>query len=223
MTDYTEDGKVVASFILDEPLVRGATYEVLATWNPGADQIPGLPSRPSADRTYAWSFHFDPDSFGAAPEVEAVRQKKCRGIVLRTLTSVAPRRRARRSVPGIELKLGLSRKASVRLGLARVEYRAGRHRRRSVKLKLGPLARRTVTVGPSSRLRLRVPGRLAAKLAAGGPARLHLRFSGTGAGGGGCQSASTLSRTLHVRSGWVRIKGQADWTSGRRKPTKSRR
>jgi hypothetical protein len=225
LSDQIEDGKTVGFFVLDEPLVPGTTYEAVATWNPGPDQVPGspLPPQPSADRTYAWSFHFDPDNFGETPEEEAIRRKKCPVLAVRSLASVAPRRRVRRSVPGIELKLGLSRKASMRLDLAKLEYRSGRHRRRSVKLKLGRLAHRTVTIGPSSHLRLRVPGRLAAKLATGGPARLRLHFSGTAAGNGSCQGRSTFSRARKVRPGWVRIKGPAEWTSGRRKPTKPRR
>ncbi|HEX4307776.1 MAG TPA: hypothetical protein VHZ54_17200 [Solirubrobacterales bacterium] len=222
LSDETEDAKAVDSFILDEPLVRGTTYEAVATWNPGPDELPGAPSKPSADRTYAWSFNFDPDNYGQAPEVEAVRQKKCRVVNLRTLASVNRARHIRRSVPGIELKLGLSRKASMRIDLARLEYRSG-HRRRSVKLKLGRLAHRAVAVGPSSLLRLRLPGRLAAKLASGGPARLRLHLSGTPVGGGGCQGNSTFSRLRRVRPGWVRMKGQAEWTSGRPKPIKRRR
>lgn len=210
----TEDGKVVASFVLDEPLVAGQTYEVVATWNPGPDQLQGSGSRPSADRTYAWSFHFESDGTGAAPEEEAVRKTGCRGITLRTLTSVDRGRRIRRSVPGVELALGLSRKASMQLALARLEYRAGRHRR-SVNLKLGRLAHRTATVQPSSHLRFRVPARLASELATGGAARLHLRFSGTAAGSGGCQGRSTFSRARNVRVGWVRMKGPAEWVSGR--------
>ncbi len=217
LSEDTEDGKVVASFVLDEPLVRGATYEATATWNPGPDQVPGspLPAVPGADRTYAWSFHFEPDNFGEVAEPEVA--KSCRGLALRKIAAVAQRRRIRHSVPGIELSLGLSRKASMRLGVARLEYRAGRHHRRSATLKLGRLAHRAVAVGPSSRLRIRMPRKLAAKLATAGPARLRLRLSGTGIG---CQGRSTFSRALRVRSGWVRMKGQAEWTSGssRRKP-----
>jgi hypothetical protein len=222
LSSDTEGGKVVASFILDEPLVAGQTYEAAATWNPGPDQLQGAPSRPSADRTYAWSFHFESDLPGTAPEVEGIRRRRCLDVALRSLVPVLRSRLIRRSVPGIELKVGLSRKASMRLTLARLEYRAGRHRRRSVNLKLGRLAQRTLTVKPSSHLRLQVPGPLAADLATGGAARLHLRFSGTAAGTGGCQ-ASTFSRALSVRVGRVRMKGQAEWVSGprhRKRPTK---
>jgi hypothetical protein len=225
LSEETEDGKGVASFVLDEPLVAGQTYEVVAIWNPGPDQLQGTASRPSADRTYTWSFHFESDGTGAGHEEEAVRKARCRGVALRTLTAVDRRQRIRGSVPGVELRLGLSRKASMRLALARLEYRAGRHRRRSVELKLGRLAHRTVTVKPSSHLRLRVPVRLAAELATGGPARLHLRFSGTAAGGG-CQSRSTITRARNVRVGWVRMKGQAEWVSGprhRKRPAKKGR
>ncbi len=228
LSDETENGKVVASFVLDEPLVPGASYEALATWNPGPDRLPGspLPARPSADRTYAWSFHFDPDHPGVAPEEEGSRRQKCRGVALRSIVAVPRSRRTRRSVPGIELRLGLSRTASMRLALARLEYRAGGHRRRSVNLRLGRLAQRTLTVKPSSHLRLRVPLRLAAEQATGGAARLHLRFSGTAAGAGGCQSKSTFSRARNVRVGWVRMKGQAEWVSGprhRKSPAKKGR
>jgi hypothetical protein len=206
LDDNTEDGKAVDSFILDEPLVPGQTYEVSAVWNPGPDELPGQPSRPSADLTYGWSFHFEPDSYGPQPEAE--EQRGCGGLALRTIDSVAHQRRSRRSVPGIELKLGFSRRATMRLQGARLEYRSGR-RHHSVKLKLGQLAHRAVAVGPVARLRVRLPRPLVAKLA-GAPARLQLKLAGHGVG---CAGTSTFSRRHVARPGWVRMKGPAEWAS----------
>jgi uncharacterized protein YkwD len=216
LSDSTEDGKETGAFILDEPLVPGQTYEASAVWNPGPDELPGFPSRPSSDLTYGWSFHFESDS--GVVEAETPGKKGCGGLDLRSVGSVAHPRRSRRTVTGIELKLGLSRNATLRLDAAQLEYRSGRHRH-SVKLKLGRLAHRMVAVGSVAYLRIRLPGPLAAKLA-GGPARLRLRLVGHGAG---CAGTSTFSRARGVRPGWVRMKGPAEWVSEAARHEKHRR
>ena len=207
LSDDTEDGKVMGAFILDEPLVPGQTYEATAVWNPGPDELLGVASRASANLTYSWSFNFDPD--GAAGSTELHETKGCARPTLGRVASTAPSRHARHTVPGIELLLGPSGKATARIEAAQLQYRLGRHRR-SVKLQLGSLAHHTLDLGPASVLRIRLPRALAAKLVKASSVRVRLTLAGRGAG---CATVSKISKLHSVRPGWVRMKGQAEWAT----------
>jgi hypothetical protein len=206
--DQIDDAKQVGVFILDEPLVPGATYDVSAVWNPGEDFLQNGTTRPSANLTYSWSFHFESDG---APGGESSWEVNgdCAGLALKTLRAVTDRHRFKRSVPGIELKLGLSRKAKLALESARLDYRQG-HRRRSVKLNLGDLAGRSTAVGQATSLRIRLPRPLAKKVSAAGGARLDLKFAGHGAG---CSGTWKFSRGLSVSPGFVRTGGRGEWVT----------
>ena len=199
------------SFILDDPLVGGATYDVHAVWSTGRDLLADGTSLDGTDLSYDWSFHFDPDSLKAKS-----KSSSCRSLALRTIKSVA---RARRGKPagqklGIEEKVTLKQAASVRLRRARLNYwKAGD--RHSVRLKLGRLRGRSIKVGRTSYLRFRLPPRVVERVEPGEPAELQLAFVGRRRRG--CNKLVHISRVRKIQIGWVRVKGPATWVSAQKK------
>ena len=211
LTDYVGGQKEAGVFVLDDPLVKGKTYDVSATWNPGPDELLDDSSIPAADLSYDWSFYFDPDHAGQ----RSARKRLCKALTLRTIKSVAKPHRGRRSgeVLGIEEKVTLKQRAKVRLRRARLDYWiAGT--RHAVALKLGRLRRRSIPVGTTSYLRFRLPQVAVRRAIPGEPAELQLAFSGRRAHG--CARMVRISRIRKIRYGWVRIKGPAAWVSARR-------
>jgi hypothetical protein len=51
----------MGSFVPDDPLEAGATYDAEGQWYPGVDVRIGGPSIPAASLTYRWSFTFEPE------------------------------------------------------------------------------------------------------------------------------------------------------------------
>ncbi len=196
------------SFILDDPLDRGAIYDVAATWNPGPEPLPGGGWIPGPELSYGWSFRFEPD-----PIRSPIRRPLCRVLGLRTIKSVAPARRGRsHKVLGIEEKVVLKQKARVRLRRARLNYWVAGDRH-SLRLKLGRLRRKSVVVGKTSYLRFRLPRTVARRVMPGEEAELRLAFTGRRARG--CRRVVHVSRVRKIELGWVRVKGPAAWVSGR--------
>ena len=202
-------------FILDDPLVRGQTYDVSAQWSPGPDELFGGGSIPAASLSYDWSFYFDPDGVAAGAKKKVSARDPCRPLALRTIKSVASARPASRHHRhlGIEEKVTLKQKAKVRLRRARLNYWIAGDRH-SVKLKLGKLRGRSFAVAKVSYLRFRLPQSIADKVMPGEPAELQLAFSGRRARG--CARNVSISRVRKVRIGWVAVKGSVAWASGRR-------
>lgn len=199
------------SFIPDDPLVKGTTYDVHAEWLTG--------SNPQADGTIApgttlsrdWSFYFQPDFYG-----RKAKPKPCHALGLRTIKSVAGAHRSGRhnQVLGIEEKVTLKQKAIVRLRQARLNYwKAGD--RHSVKLTLGRIRGRAVHVGRTSYLRFRLPPQVVRRVIPGEPAELRLTFTGRRARG--CAQVIHVGRIRKVEIGWVRVAGLAAWVSAKRK------
>lgn len=201
-------GKPMGAFVLDDPLVKGQTYEVTATWNPGPDSEFGDEEIPGPQLSYSWNFHFNPDAVS--------KQKKlCRALGLRTIRSVASRHGgSRRTHLGIEEKVVLKQKARVRLRRARLEYWKAGHRY-SVRLKLGSLARRSKVVGRTSYLRFRLPPRVVGRIEPGEAAELILAFDGRRLRG--CATKVRIDRIRKIEFGWVRLRGAAMWVSGKAK------
>jgi hypothetical protein len=199
------------SFILDDPLVRGQTYDVSAEWSPGPDMLPGGGSIPGPNLSFSWSFHFDPDR-GA----ERSKSSLCRSLALRTIKSVAKARRGKAGHYrlGIEEKVTLKQKATVRLRRARLNYWIAGDRH-SIRLKLGKLRSRSIEVGTTSFLRFRLPRRVVDRVEPGEPAELQLAFIGRRKRG--CTKPVHISRIRKVEIGWVRVRGSAAWVSGRGK------
>jgi hypothetical protein len=207
-------------FILDEPLVEGATYDAHAVWNPGLDELFGNEALPGADLGYDWSFYFASDEPSGQGEAADKEKATCHGLALRTIKSVAPARRSSpHEVLGIEEKMTLKQRSRVHLRRARLEYWQAGHRH-SIRLKLGRLAHREVTVGPTSLLRFRLPGSVLARVIPGEAAELHLSFSGRRAGG--CLKVVKVGRVHKVQLGWVRVKGPAAWVSTTAKHNRKR-
>lgn len=212
LTAYVGNQKEAGVFILDDPLVKGKTYDVSATWNPGPDELLDDTSIPAADLSYGWSFYFDPDGAGQRSRPS---KKLCRALTLRTIKSVASPHRGGRSgeVLGIEEKVTLKQKGKVRLRRARLYYWiAGT--RHTVALKLGRLRGRSIAVGPTSYLRFRLPQVAVRRAIPGEPAELRLAFSGRRAHG--CARMVRIDRIRKIQYGWVRVKGPAAWVSARR-------
>ncbi|HXQ89663.1 MAG TPA: hypothetical protein VN733_08495 [Solirubrobacterales bacterium] len=206
--DYVGDGKFSGVFLPDDPLVPGATYDATATWNPGPDEMFGAPSVPSADLTYSWSFYFDPDKLASRRS----KERRCRALGLRTIKSVAKARRGKARHPqlGIEEKIVLKQKASVRLRHAGLTYwTAGTPH--PVKLELGRLRRKPKVVGRTSYLRLSLPQRVVREVEPGEEAELRLKFTGRRLKG--CRHVVHISRIRKIKFGWVRLRGSAAWVS----------
>jgi hypothetical protein len=212
LMDYAGDQKEVGVFILDDPLVRGKTYEVSATWNPGPDEWFEEASIPGPNLTYDWSFHFDPDGSAAR---RSKPKRRCRALVLRTIKSVARARRDGRSgeVLGIDERVTLKQKARVHLRRARLDYWVA-GTRHAVGLKLGRLSGRSIEVGTTSYLRFRLPAAVARRVVAAEPAELELSFSGRRVRG--CARKVRIARIRKIQFGWVRVRGPASWVSGGR-------
>jgi len=213
LQDY--DGEQpVGVFLLDDPLVPGATYDASAQWNPGFGGAHGSAAGP--DLGYDWSFNFDPDS---VPGVEGNRGRsdvRCRPLRLSRIKSVAKKRRgrARGQHLGVEEMVVLKQKGKVRLRRARLYcWTAGvRHR---AKLDLGRLRGKPVTVGKTSYLRLRVPESVAREIEPGEAAELVLSFTGRRLRG--CPRGVRLSSDRKIQFGWIHLRGSAAWVSkGRR-------
>jgi hypothetical protein len=131
------------SFIPDDPLVKGTTYDVHAEWQTGPNPQADGTTLAGVTLSHDWSFYFQPDFYGRKAE-----PKQCRALALRTIKSVARGHRGgvRHPVLGIEEKVTLKQKATVRLRRARLNYwKAGK--RYSVKLGLGRLRGRAIHVG----------------------------------------------------------------------------
>lgn len=196
------------SFVLDDPLVEGETYDVTATWNPGGESLPDGGGVPGPDLNVSWSFHFQPDSHN-----ERTRRKTCRGLGLRRISSVAPAHRPRaRATLGIEERVVLKQPAKVKLRGVVLNYWKA-HRRFSTKLKAGRIGRHPLKVGRTSFLRFRLPARVVANVEPGEDAELRLSFVGRRLKG--CKRPSHFSRIRKIQLGWVSVRGSADWVSAR--------
>lgn len=198
------------SFVLDEPLERGKTYDVHAEWRTASGAVANGSATVSVTLSRDWSFYFQPDGFGKKKE-----KRPCRALGLRTIKSVAPARRGGQPHPvlGIEEKVSLKQKAVVRLRRARLNYwKAGE--RHSVKLELGRLRGHPRRVGRTSFLRFRLPRLLAGRLHPGEEAELRLTFTGRRAKG--CKRVVHISRVRKIEFGWVSVAGPAAWVSAKK-------
>jgi hypothetical protein len=195
-----------AAAILDDPLERGATYDVTAVWKPEAEGLLAGGFIPAAPLTYSWSFYYQPEL-----SKKAIRKSRCRGLGLRRIRSVAPsRRRGGNGELGLEERIALKQKGKVRLRRARLTYwTAGTPH--PVKLKLGRVDRRWHKVGRVSLLRLRLPNAVSRAVEPGEEAELRLAFVGHRLKG--CRRHSKFRSVRKVRIGWVRVRGRTAWVS----------
>lgn len=199
-----------SSFIPDEPLERGQTYDVHAEWmtepNPQADGT----VTPGITLSHDWSFYVQPDNYN----LRGKAKRRCRPLRLRRIKSIAKTHRRGRQhlVLGIEEKVTFSKKAKVRLRRAQLNYwKAGK--RHTAMLKLGRLRRRSVRVGRVSFLRFRLPGQVAHRVVPGEPVELRLKFTGRRADT--CKRTIHVSRSRKIKIGWVHLAGPAAWVSAK--------
>ena len=195
-----------AAAILDDPLDRGATYDVTAVWTPSAEPGSGG-GIPAAPLTHSWSFHFQPDNAGQ----RAIRKSRCRRLGLRRIKSVAPpRHRNGKGMLGLEERIALKQSARVRLRSARFTFwTAGKPH--PLKLKLGRRDRRWHKVGRVSFLRFRLPRRVGREMMPGEEAELRLSFAGRRLKG--CRRQARFRSVRKVKVGWVRVRGRTAWVS----------
>ena len=206
-----------AAAVLDDPLERGATYDVTAVWRPESEALLGGGAIPSAPLTHSWSFRFQPED----SKKKATRERRCRGLALRRIRSVAPsRRRGGRGRLGLEERIALKQGGRVRLRRARFTYwTAGKPH--PLKLKLGKADRRWRKVGRVSLLRLRLPARARREVMAGEHAELRLSFAGRRLKG--CRRQSRFRSVRKVKVGWVRVRGRTAWVSAAKGKGKGKR
>ncbi len=220
LSDYDVNGGEAGMFILGEPLVQGQTYDVRAEWTPGPDWTYGGATIPAAPLSKEWSFYFQPDGYGRAAKRES--KHACRPLALRTIKSVARKRRGkdRRRVLGIEEKMALKQKAKVKLKRATLIYWKA-HKRYSRKLKLGRPGRRATRVGRTSLLRFRLPRQVVRRVIPGESAELLLGFSGRRLDS--CKQVVQINRIRKVQIGWVHVAGSAAWVSAKHRRHRGRR
>jgi hypothetical protein len=193
--------------VLDDPLERGATYDVTAVWRPEAEALLTGGTIPAAPLTHNWSFYYQPENSASGMN----RERRCQGLGLRRIRSVAPsRRRGRKGGLGLEERIALKQKGRVRLRRARLTFwTAGTPH--PVKLKLGREDRRWHKVGRVSFLRLRLPSWVRREVMPGEEAELRLTFVGRPLKG--CRRHSPFRSVRKVKIGWVRVQGRTDWVS----------
>ncbi len=205
LLDASTPGQTVKTFILDDPLVAGATYDVDATWTTGPQGFYGGGGAvPGPVFRHGWSFYFDPDNYGVRRE-----PRPCAGLGLRRVESIAPSRRPGAAL-GLEERIRFKQAAKARLSSVRFTYWSDGDPHR-LKLKLGKRGRHWVSLRKTSYLRLRLPARVARQVEPGEKAELRLAFAGRRKSG--CARQTRFTRVRKVEIGWVRSVGPVSWSS----------
>lgn len=211
------DGDVAGMFLLDDPLLPGATYDIHAEWSTGLDWHVDGTELNGAILDHDWSFTFQPDGAGTTERVV----KRCRiGNVRRARRyRQRPPRAKRKRGKAVGARLLLGRSAQIRVQRARIVYGV-RGKRKVASVARKRLRRRTFKVGRRTALRLRLPRRLARRVPVGKRVKLKLVLV-VRSGQGECRRRLRVKRTVRTQIVWIHKKaGVVPRRSSRGKPKK---
>lgn len=209
-SDFYGSG-ATGTFLLDDPLVPGQTYDARGEWTAPADWRLDGSAPPGPTLSHDWTFTFQPDGYGRRAAV-----KRCRGVSVRTSKSSAkvwrrPRPGFRK---GLQVSLTLTQAAKVRLRSGWLSL-PGKGKRRKARLPLGKLRAKDRSLRKRSLLTFHLPRRLSRDLPVGEKVSLRIVFEAQRRSG--CTRRVKRSRGLRATVGWVKLKGLAAWRSAKAK------